>query len=84
MCTESQFERPLADERESPVRAIGIVLIVLGIVALAYGGISWTTKDKVIDAGPIEVTKDNRQTVFFPPLAGAVMLIGGAVLVTKK
>lgn len=66
------------------MRIVGVVLIVLGIVALAYGGISWTRKDTVIDAGPVEVTKDTRETVLFPPLAGALMLVGGAVLVLKK
>lgn len=84
MCREAQLVDQSYGRMEPLVRAMGIVLIVLGIVALAYGGITWTTKDKVIDAGPIEVTKDKRQTVFFPPVAGVVMLIGGAVLVMKK
>lgn len=66
------------------MRTIGIALIVLGLVALAYGGISWTTKDKVLDAGPVEVTKDKRQTVPLPPVAGVVMLAGGIVLLLKK
>ena len=66
------------------MKTIGIALIVMGLFALAYGGISWTRKDKVLDAGPVEVTKDKRQTIPLPPVAGVVMLVGGIALVLKK
>lgn len=84
VCRESQLASPASGLRGPSMRAIGVVLIVLGLFALAYGGVSWTRKDTVIDAGPLEVTKDKRETVFFPPLAGVLMLVGGAVLVLKK
>jgi hypothetical protein len=60
---------------------IGIVLIVAGIVALAYGGVSYTTREEVIDVGPLEVAKEERKTFPIPPLAGGALLVGGLVLV---
>jgi len=66
------------------MKAAGMVLIVLGVLALVYGGISWTRKDKVIDAGPIEVTTDKREGVSLPPIAGGLLLVAGVALVMKK
>jgi hypothetical protein len=62
------------------MRLIGIALIVLGIVGLAYGGITWTTRDKVVDMGPLQVTRDKTQSLPLPPIAGGVCLIAGVVL----
>jgi uncharacterized membrane protein len=63
------------------VRLVGIVLIVLGVVALAYQGISYTTRERVADIGPVEVTKESRKTIPLPPLLGGLALAGGIVLV---
>lgn len=60
---------------------IGLVLIVLGIVALAYQGITYTTREKVIDIGPLEATAETEKTIPLPPLLGGLALIGGIVLV---
>ncbi len=60
---------------------IGIVLIVLGVVALAYQGITYTTQEKVIDIGPIEATATTEKTIPLPPVLGALALVGGIVLV---
>jgi len=60
---------------------IGIVLIVLGVVALAYQGITYTTQEKVIDIGPIEATAKTEKTIPLPPILGALALVGGIVLV---
>jgi len=62
------------------IRTLGVVLIVLGLVGLAWGGITYTTREKVVDIGPIHATRDQTHTVLLPPLAGAVALIGGIVL----
>ena len=59
----------------------GIVLIVLGLVALLYGGISWTEREKVVDVGPIEVTRENRERLPVPPIVGGLLLTAGVVLV---
>jgi hypothetical protein len=66
------------------MKALGILLVVIGIVGLIWGGLSWTRKDTVVDAGPIEITADKRESVPIPPLAGAACLVAGAVLLMKR
>jgi len=61
-------------------RTIGVVLIVLGLIGLAWGGFTYTTKEKVVDLGPIEATRDKTHNVPLPPVAGAAALIGGVAL----
>jgi hypothetical protein len=60
---------------------IGVILIVLGIVSLAYQGITYTTHKKVLDIGPIQATEEQHKTIPLPPILGALALIGGVVLV---
>jgi len=60
---------------------LGIILIVVGIVAFAYQGISYTTREKVVDLGPVHVTAEKTRTLPLPPIAGALALVGGVVLV---
>jgi uncharacterized membrane protein YidH (DUF202 family) len=60
---------------------IGILLIVLGIGALGYQGFSYREKEKVLDIGPIEATKETTKTVPIPPILGVAALIGGVALV---
>jgi uncharacterized membrane protein YidH (DUF202 family) len=62
------------------MKLIGIVLVVLGIVGLAYGGITWTTREKVIDMGPVQVSRDKTQSLPLPPIAGGICLIAGIVV----
>lgn len=64
-----------------PAFFIGIVLIVLGVVALAYGGINYTKREKVIDLGPIQASADREKTFPLPPVVGVLSLVGGVVLV---
>jgi hypothetical protein len=66
------------------MKALGIVLIVIGIIGVIYGGISWTTRDTVVDAGPIEITKNKTESIPLPPIAGAVCLVAGTLLVMRK
>ena len=66
------------------MRAIAIVLIVLGVLGLAYGGISWTRRDTVVDAGPIEITRNERESLPIPPIAGGALLVVGLVLLLKR
>ena len=61
-------------------RLVGIILIVLGALALGYQGITYTTREKVLDIGPIEATKEERKTIPLPPVLGAVALAGGIAL----
>jgi hypothetical protein len=64
-----------------PAGIVGIILIVIGIIALAYGGFSYTKREKVIDAGPLQVSADREKTIPFPPILGGLCLVGGVVLV---
>jgi drug/metabolite transporter (DMT)-like permease len=61
-------------------RIVGLVLVVAGIVVLVWGGVFWTDRDTVIDAGPLKVTTEEREGLPLPPVAGAIALIGGIVL----
>lgn len=65
------------------MKIIGVVLIVLGICGLAYGGLSWTTREKVVDAGPIQISKDNERSLPVPPVAGAIMLVAGLLILVN-
>ena len=64
-----------------PVTIIGVILIVLGIVALAYQGITYTTKERVVDIGPLKVETEKQRTIPLPPLLGALSVAAGVVLV---
>jgi hypothetical protein len=59
---------------------IGIILIVVGIAAFAYQGISYTTREKVVDLGPVHMTAERTRTLPLPPIVGAIALVGGIVL----
>ena len=63
-----------------PNIVIAIILIVLGISGLAYQGFTYTTREKVVDLGPIQVTAEKTKTLPLPPILGAVALVGGIVL----
>jgi hypothetical protein len=60
---------------------LGILLIVLGAIALAYQGISYTTQKKVLDIGSIHATKEEHKTIPLPPIVGGVALLAGLLLV---
>lgn len=62
-------------------RGIGILLIIVGIVALVWGGVFWTDRDTLVDAGPLEVQTEDREGVAMPPILGVIALIGGIALV---
>lgn len=59
----------------------GIALILLGLVALAYKGITYTTREKVVDLGPLQATAEKQKTIPLPPILGALSLGTGIVLV---
>ena len=64
---------------------LGIALLVLGIVALAYQGFTYTTQKKAVDLGPIQVTREEKHTIPLPPILGTVALVAGiALLVTGR
>lgn len=59
---------------------VAIALIVIGVAALGYQGFTYTTKEKVIDLGPVEVTSETKKTFPLPPVVGIVALAGGVIL----
>lgn len=63
-----------------PVAIVGIVLIVIGIIGFAYGGLSWTTQKKDAQLGPLEITHKERHGIAFPPIASGICLAGGVIL----
>jgi len=66
------------------MRLAGIVLVVVGVLALAYGGFTYTTREKIVDIGPIAATAETEKTVPLPPLVGAAALIGGIALLVAS
>ena len=65
-------------------KTLGIILIALGLFGLAWGGFTYTTRKKVVDIGPIHATRDITHNVPLPPIAGAVALLGGIVLLVAR
>lgn len=65
-------------------KTLGMILIALGLFGLAWGGFTYTTREKVVDMGPIHATRDKTHTVPLPPIAGAVALIGGILLLVIR
>jgi uncharacterized membrane protein len=73
----------MTTEKENTMKSytlIGIILIVLGVIAFAYQGITYTTREKVVDIGPLEISADTEKTFPLPPIVGGIALIGGIVL----
>jgi hypothetical protein len=64
-----------------PATIFGAVLIVLGLAALAYQGITYTSREKVIDLGPIQATAERQRTIPLPPIMGIVAVAAGVALV---
>lgn len=63
-----------------PQSILGVLLVAIGIIAFAYQGFTYTTREKAVDLGPIQITADKTHTVSIPPLVGAVALVAGLVL----
>jgi uncharacterized membrane protein HdeD (DUF308 family) len=63
-----------------PVSMVGVLLVVLGVLALIYQGITYTKRETVLDIGPVHATADRQKTVPLPPVVGALALVGGVVL----
>jgi hypothetical protein len=61
------------------MKVLGIVLIVVGLIGLVWGGFSY--REKLVDIGPIHATRDQTHSVPLPPIAGAAALVGGVVIV---
>ncbi|WP_029286298.1 hypothetical protein [Pedobacter sp. R20-19] len=66
-------------------RTVGLVLIIAGIAMLIWTGFSYTKKEKIVDAGPIQISADREKSVNWPPYAGGIILVAGVIVfVTSK
>lgn len=63
------------------MKILGVVLIVVGLIGLAWGGFSYTSSEKVVDLGPIHATRDETHNVPLPPIAGVMALVGGVAII---
>jgi drug/metabolite transporter (DMT)-like permease len=63
---------------------VGILLIIVGIAGLAFGGFSYTHREKVLDVGPIEAHADKKESLPVSPLLGALAIVGGVVLLASS
>lgn len=61
-------------------RVAGLILVIVGVVALVWGGVFWTDRDTIVDAGPVELQRTEREGVAVPPIIGGVLLVAGIVL----
>jgi hypothetical protein len=63
------------------MKLVGIVFIVLGVLALVYQGIQYTTKEKIVDIGSIKISADTKKTIPLPPIVGGIALVSGVALI---
>jgi hypothetical protein len=63
-----------------PTALIGVVLIVLGLAALAYQGVTYTSRETVLDIGPVQATAERQKTFPLPPVLGIAAVAGGVAL----
>jgi hypothetical protein len=62
-------------------RIIGLVLIIIGAIMIIWTGFTYIEKEKIVDAGPIQISADRQKTVNWPPYLGAILLVGGTVII---
>ena len=63
-----------------PLIIIGVILISVGLVSLAYQGLTYTSRETVVDLGPIKATTDTQKRILVPPILGGLALAGGVTL----
>ena len=68
----------------TPRRIVGLVLVIVGLISLLWGGISWTREKTIVDIGPIEARSQERETIPLPPIVGGIALVAGAILLVAR
>jgi len=81
-CEPDVFNLPINHFMKPSI--IAILLIVIGVAILAYEGFSYTTREKAIDLGPIQVTAEKQHFVYLPPVLGGALLIGGVLMLLRS
>jgi uncharacterized membrane protein YidH (DUF202 family) len=62
------------------MKIFGVILIIVGVVALIYGGVTWTTHKKAVDLGPVQIEKTEHHSIPLPPVLGLVAVVAGGAL----
>jgi uncharacterized membrane protein len=65
-------------------RTLGMILVILGVVMLIWTGFTYTKKEKIVDAGPIQISADKEKSVNWPPYIGGILLVGGIVVIVAS
>ncbi|KQN38807.1 hypothetical protein OQZ33_09555 [Pedobacter sp. MC2016-05] len=65
-------------------KSIGLILIVIGVIMLVWTGFSYTQKEKIVDAGPIQISADKEKSVNWPPYVGGIVLVAGVVVLVAS
>lgn len=65
------------------MRLLAIALIILGALVLGYQGFTYVSREKVVDAGPIQISADREKTVWIPPVVGGIAVVAGLVLLAS-
>jgi len=68
----------------SASRVLGLLLVVVGVIALLYSGITYTKREKVVDIGPVQVETQTTKRIPIPPIVGGLALVGGVLLVLSS
>ena len=68
----------------TPRRIVGLILVIIGLVSLLWGGISWTREKTIVDIGPIQARSQERETIPLPPIVGGLALVAGAILLVVR
>ena len=63
------------------MKIFGIILVILGVLALVYQGIQYTTREKILDIGSIKLSADTKKTIPLPPIVGGVAIVAGIALI---
>ena len=66
------------------MKNVGIVVIIIGVLMIVYTGFTFVTKEKVVDAGPIQISKEEKHPVEWSPIAGVILVISGAAMVAMN
>jgi hypothetical protein len=68
----------------SASRVVGLLLVIVGVIALLYSGITYTKREKVVDIGPLQVETQTTKRIPIPPIVGGLALVGGVLLVLSS
>ena len=67
--------------KQMKTRIIGVVVVIIGIIMIAYNSFNFKTTEKVVDLGAVEITKEKNNPITWSPILGVVLLIGGVVII---